>query len=152
LLKHKHPLYTTFFLFYLVHFSVMKSSLFATLATAALLTATNAFAAPLQGPGNNYGYDKNHRVTPQERARWEAQHKNDRHDNDHKDDRRDNDRRDNDRRDNDHKNDRRDNDRKDDKFDRNKNYGFDQNHRVTPQERARWEAQHKNDRHDNDHR
>jgi hypothetical protein len=121
----------------------MKSSLLATLATAVLLTATSAFAAPLQGPGNNYGYDKNHRVTPQERARWEAQHKNDRRDNDH---------RDNDRRDNDHKNDRRDNDRKDDKFDRNKNYGFDQNHRVTPQERARWEAQHKNDRHDNDHR
>jgi hypothetical protein len=120
----------------------MKTSLLATLATAALLTATSAFAAPFQGPGNNYGYDKNHRVTPQERARWEAQHKNDRRDNDRKDDRRDNDRKD----------DRRDNDRRDDKFDRNKNYGFEKNHRVTPQERARWEAQHKNDRHDHDHR
>jgi hypothetical protein len=116
----------------------MNTSLLATLATAALLTATSAFAAPFQGPGNNYGYDKNHRVTPQERARWEAQHKNDRRDDDHKNDR--------------HDNDRRDNDRRDDKFDRNKNYGFDKNHRVTPQERARWEAQHKNDRHDHDHR
>jgi hypothetical protein len=77
----------------------MNTSLLATLATAALLTATSAFAAPFQGPGNNYGYDKNHRVTPQERARWEAQHKNDRRDDDHKNDRHDNDRRDNDRRD-----------------------------------------------------
>ncbi|MGI4737341.1 MAG: hypothetical protein ACRYG7_19420 [Janthinobacterium lividum] len=102
----------------------MKSSLFATLATAALLTATSAFATPFQGPGDNYGYAKGHRVTSQERARW----------------------------DNDHKNDRRDNDHKNDKFDRNKNYGFDKNHRVTSQERARWEAQHKHDRRDNDHR
>ena len=53
----------------------MNTSLLATLATAALLTATSAFAAPFQGPGNNYGYDKNHRVTPQERARWEAQYR-----------------------------------------------------------------------------
>jgi hypothetical protein len=26
----------------------------------------------------NYGYDKKHQVTPQERARWEAAHRNDR--------------------------------------------------------------------------
>ena len=66
----------------------MKTTLFATLATAALLTATSAFAAPYndhdhdgpryeqQRPGDrnfNYGYDKKHRVTPQERARWEAE-------------------------------------------------------------------------------
>ncbi|MFD1873064.1 hypothetical protein [Hymenobacter bucti] len=133
----------------------MKNTLFATLA-AVLLTATSTFAAPLPGPGRdidgprfaqgpgdrdfNYGYAKNHRVTNQERARWEAQHRNDR------------------RADNRPNNDR----RTDDRFDRNQNYGFDrdhkvtrderrhweeghnygydQNHRVTPQERARWEA------------
>jgi Ni/Co efflux regulator RcnB len=117
----------------------MKAS-FASLAAAVLLTAISACAAPIashDGPGrrdDNYGYDRNHRVTPQERARWEAAHRND----------------------------RRDDKRRDDKFDRNKNYGFDrdhkvtrderraweaghnygytQNHRVTPQERARWEA------------
>jgi hypothetical protein len=118
----------------------MKNALFATLA-AVLLTATSAFAAPdgpriTKGPGDrdfNYGYAKNHRVTDRERARWEAQHRNDR------DDR-----------------------RADDRFDRNQNYGFErthkvtrderrhweeahnygyaQNHRVTPQERARWES------------
>lgn len=130
----------------------MKSFLFAALATASLLTSTSAFAtAPLAGPGRdiryeqqrpgdrdfNYGYDRNHRVTPQERARWGAQHRND----------------------------RRADDRRADKFDRSKNYGFDrdhkvtleerrdwernhnygyaQNHRVTPQERARWEAQYR---------
>ena len=129
----------------------MKNSLFAALA-AVLLTATSAFASPLapragdhdgprvaQGPGDrdfNYGYAKNHRVTDRERARWEAQHRNDRR----ADDRR----------------------TADNRFDRNQNYGFDrdhkvtrderrhweedhnygyaQNHRVTPQERARWEA------------
>lgn len=148
----------------------MKANLFASFAATALLAATSAFAAPApadnhdrdnryqQGPGdrnNNYGYDRNHRVTPQERARWEAQHRNDKHD-----DRRDNDHKDNGRRGNDKHDDRRD-----DKFDRNKNYGFDrdhkvtqderrnweqghnygyaQNHRVTAQERARWEAQYR---------
>jgi hypothetical protein len=112
----------------------MKSFLFAALATASLLTSTGAFAAaPLAGPGRdhryeqqrpgdrdfNYGYDRNHRVTPQERARWEAEHRNDRRDDD-----------------------RRDNDRRDDKFDRNKNYGFDRDHRVTPDERRDWERAH----------
>jgi len=105
----------------------MKSFLFAALATASLLTSTGAFAAaPLAGPGNryeqqrpgdpdfNYGYDRRHRVTPQERARWEAQHRND----------------------------RRDDDRRADKFDRNKNYGFDRDHRVTPDERRAWERAH----------
>ena len=29
--------------------------------------------------------------------------------------------------------------------DRNFNYGYDRNHRVTPAERARWEAAHRND-------
>jgi hypothetical protein len=115
----------------------MKSFLFAALATASLLTSTGAFAAaPLAGPGSryeqqrpgdrdfNYGYDRNHRVTPPERARWEAQHRNDRRE----DDRRDND--------------RRKDDRRDDKFDRNKNYGFDRDHRVTPDERRDWERAH----------
>jgi hypothetical protein len=106
----------------------MKNALFATLA-AVFLTATSAFAAPLaghdrdhdgprfaQGPGDrdfNYGYAKNHRVTDRERARWEAQHRNDR------DDR-----------------------RADDRFDRNQNYGFDRNHKVTRDERRHWEEAH----------
>ncbi|WP_324677493.1 hypothetical protein [Hymenobacter sp. GOD-10R] len=29
--------------------------------------------------------------------------------------------------------------------DRDSNYGYDRNHRVTPAERARWEAAHRND-------
>jgi|GEM_PF-1307539 len=133
----------------------MKSFLFAALASATLLTSTSAFAAAPsdnhdrddhryeQGPGqhrdDNYGYDRNHRVTREEIARYQAQHRND--------------------------NRGRDNDHHDDKFDRNQNYGFDrdhkvtmderrnweqghnygyaQNHRVTPQERARWEAQYR---------
>ena len=103
----------------------MKASFFASLAAAALLTATSAFAAPLadnhdhdgpryeQGPGrrdDNYGYDRNHRVTPQERARYEAAHRNDR--------------------------------RNDDHFDRNQNYGFDRDHQATRDERYRWEKAH----------
>lgn len=139
----------------------MKSFLFAALASASLLASACA-AAPItdnrpgryqQGPGDrdfNYGYDRSHRVTREEIARYQAQHRNDNRgrDNDRRDDKRD-----------------RDNDRRDDKFDRNKNYGFDrdhkvtrderrdwerghnygyaQNHRVTPQERARWEAQYR---------
>jgi len=108
----------------------MKSFLFAALATASLFTSTGAFAAPLAAPGRyeqqrpgdrdfNYGYDRNHRVTPQERARWEAQHRNERRDDDH-----------------------RNNERRDDKFDRSKNYGFDRDHRVTPDERRDWERAH----------
>lgn len=125
----------------------MKTSLFATVATAVLLTATSAFAAPLNDrdhdgpryelrPGDrdfNYGYPRGYRVSDRERARWEADHRNDR--------------------------------RADDRFDRNQNfgfdrdhqvtrderrrweeghnYGYDQSHRVTPQERARWEAQYR---------
>jgi len=126
----------------------MKASLFATLATAALLTATSAFAAPLAArdhdgpryelrPGDrdfNYGYPKGYRVSAKERARWEAAHRNDRRD----DDRRDNDRRGDDRRDN-------------DRFDRNQNFGFDRNHQVTREERRRWEAAH-NYGYDQNHR
>lgn len=121
----------------------MKTSLFAALATAALLTATSAFAAPLPGPGHdgpryelrpsdrdfNYGYPRGYRVSAKERARWEAAHRNDRRD----DDRRPDGRRDNDR------------------FDRSQNYGFDRDHRVTPDERRRWEAAH-NYGYDQNHR
>ncbi|HEX8328585.1 MAG TPA: hypothetical protein VF629_13670 [Hymenobacter sp.] len=144
----------------------MKASLFSILAAAALLassTASFAAAPPVALFGShdpydryndrnskdfNYGYDRNHRVTSSERARWEAAHKNDRNDrkNDRKDDRRDykDDRRD-DRRD--YKDDRRD-DRRDGRDDRNSrdfNYGYDRNHRVSAQERARWEAAHRYD-------
>lgn len=114
----------------------MKTSLFATLATAVLLTATSAFAAAgpdgpryQQRPGDrdfNYGYDRNHTVTPKERARYEAAHRNDRRDDN------------NGRADNRG----RDNDRRDDKFDRNKNYGFDRDHKVTREERRNWEQSH----------
>ena len=128
----------------------MKTSFFSLLAAASLV-ATTAFAAPAspahdrdrrlaqQNPNDrfndrnnkdfNYGYDKKHQVSPDERKRWEDAHKKDRKDfkNDRKDDRKD------------YKDDRKD-DRKD-----AKNYGYDKSHKVTPQERARWEAAHKND-------
>ncbi|UOQ96998.1 hypothetical protein MUN81_17375 [Hymenobacter sp. 5317J-9] len=69
----------------------MKASLFSLLAAAALFTSTASFAA--EGPFDhryddrnskdfNYGYDRNHRVTAAEKARWEAAHRNDRRDND----------------------------------------------------------------------
>ena len=67
----------------------MKASLFPIIAAAALFTSSAAFAA--EGPFDrrydgrddrnskdfNYGYDRNHRVTAQERARWEAAHRYD---------------------------------------------------------------------------
>ena len=127
----------------------MKTSLFAAFVTAVLLSATSTFAAPLNDhegpryelrPGDrdfNYGYPRDYRVSPRERARWEAEHRTA----------------------------RRDDHRPDDRFDRNQNFGFDrdhqatrderrhweeahnygysQDHRVTPQERARWEAQYR---------
>lgn len=125
----------------------MKSFLFAALVTASLLTNTGAFAAaPLAGPGRdsryeqqrpgdrdfNYGYDRNHRVTAQEKARWEAQHRNDRRDDKF-------DRSKNYGFDRDHKvtQDERRN------WEQAHNYGYAQDHRVTPQERARWEAQYR---------
>jgi hypothetical protein len=126
----------------------MKTTLFSILAAATLLVSAPSFAAaPPAFPFDNhkpydrlndrndkdfnYGFDKRHRVTPQERARWEAAHRDDR-----RDDR--NDRRDDDRRDDRY-------DRRDDRNDRDFNYGFDKKHRVTPQERARWEAAHRYD-------
>jgi hypothetical protein len=135
----------------------MKTSLFATLAAAVLLTATSAFATPLPGrdhdgpryelrPGDrdfNYGYPKGYRVSAKERARWEAAHRNDRRDNDRRgDDRRDNDRFDRNQNfgfDRDHQVTREERRR----WEAAHNYGYDQNHRVTPQERARWEAQYR---------
>ena len=68
----------------------MKSFLFAALASATLLTSASAFAAPT--PANdhdryehdrrddhfdrnqNYGFDRDHRVTLQERRHWEMGH------------------------------------------------------------------------------
>lgn len=122
----------------------MKTSFFSILAAASLLATTAFAAAPAsfdraagstteQNPNDrfndrnnkdfNYGFDKKHKVTPDERKRWEDSHKNDR-----KDDKKDF-----------------KNDRKDDRKDKDFNFGFDKNHKVTPQERARWEAAHKND-------
>jgi hypothetical protein len=121
-----------------LHLEIMKASLFSIIAAAALFTSTASFAAagPYDNHRNdrddrnskdfNYGFDKKHRVTPQERARWEAAHRDNRND-DRRDDRQDN--------------------RRDEQFDRNQNYGFDRDHRVTPQERARWEASHRNNGH-----
>ena len=134
----------------------MKTSLFATVATAVLLTATSAFAAPLAPrdhdgpryelrPGDrdfNYGYPRSYRVSDRERARWEAEHRNDRRDNDRRDDRRDNyhfDRNQNYGFDRDHQATRDERRR----WEEAHNYGYDQSHRVTPQERARWEGQYR---------
>ena len=130
----------------------MKASLFSVIAAAALLTSSVSFAAA--GPIDhryddrnskefNYGYDRSHRVTDYERARWEATHR------DNKAERRDN------------KNDIREaksdireakvdlrEARREAKDDRNSaafNYGFDRSHRVTAQERAHWEAAHRYD-------
>lgn len=122
----------------------MKTSFFSAFAAVALLASTSAFAAPApaanhdrddrrvdQGPGNryddrnskdfNYGFDRKHRVTPQEKARWEAAHQGPavvvvspqeraRWE-----------------------------------AERRNNYGYAKNHRVTAQERARWEAAHRYD-------
>ena len=128
----------------------MKTSFFSAFAAVALLAGTSAFAAPAapfghdrdrddyrpaQGPAGryddrnskdfNYGFEPRHRVTNQERARWEAAHRNDRRapaavsyqerarwD-----------------------------------AERRNNYGYDRNHRVSAQERARWEAAHRYDDH-----
>ncbi|MFD2720894.1 hypothetical protein ACFST9_19395 [Hymenobacter monticola] len=75
----------------------MKASLFSIIAAAALFTSSASFAA--EGPFDrrydgrddrnskdfNYGYDRNHRVTAAERARWEAAHRNDNRRDDHYD-------------------------------------------------------------------
>ncbi|MFC6224818.1 hypothetical protein ACFP2F_16330 [Hymenobacter artigasi] len=130
----------------------MKASLFSIIAAVALFTSTASFAAA--GPFDhryddrnsrdfNYGYDRNHRVTDYERARWEAAHR------DNKGDRRDakNDIREAKADLREAKGDLRDarHDAKDDRNDKNFNYGYDRNHRVSPQERARWEAAHRYD-------
>ena len=66
----------------------MKASLFSIIAAAALLTSSAAFAAAgpfdhryddRNSPYFNYGYDRSHRVSPPERARWEAAHRYDNH-------------------------------------------------------------------------
>ena len=128
----------------------MKASLFSIIAAAALFTSTASFAAG--GPfdhryddrnsrGFNYGYDRNHRVTDYERARWETAHR------DNKGDRRDakNDIREAKSDLREAKGDLRDarHDAKDDRNSKYFNYGYDRNHRVSPQERARWEAAHR---------
>ena len=135
----------------------MKASFFSILAAASLLATTSFAATPAsfepdsrpaqQNPNDrfnnrndkdfNYGFDKKHKVTPDERKRWEDAHKNDR-----KDDRKDNKEDRKDRKD-DQKDVRKD-DRKDGK---DSNYGYDKNHRVTPEERSRWEAAHRNSDH-----
>ena len=146
------------------------------LAVAAALLAANSFAAPAAfGPGrqpqqgqnptarngqdSNYGYDKTHKVTPAERAKWEATHKNDDNRKDdkrvadnRKDDKRNDTRKDDrkdDKRNDDRKDDKRNDDRKDDRNGQNTNYGYDKTHQVTPEERAKWEANHKNDNRQN---
>lgn len=131
----------------------MKTLIFSIFAAVALFTSTAAAAQsrPETRP-DNYGYDKNHQVTPEERARWEEAHKDGRKDDqqaDRKDGRKDAgvaDRKEN--RKTDQKDDRKDarkDDRRDDRKDKDFNYGFDKSHQVTPEERARWEAAHKND-------
>lgn len=120
----------------------MKTSLLsAATAFAFLFSASSAVAAPAlpkhdnkppysNGRDHNYGYDKNHKVTAAERARWEAAQRHDHRDDYKKDDK---------------KNNRRD-DQRYDRDDRNQNYGYDKNHQVTASERARWEAAQRHDR------
>ena len=134
----------------------MKTALLSLLAAASLLAST-ASAAPatarhggtanvVQNPHDrlndrndkdfNYGFDKKHRVTPEELKRWEEAHRTDRKDDKHdgrKDDHKDD------------KHDNRKNDKHDDRNDKDFNYGFDKKHKVTPEERTRWEAAHRND-------
>ncbi|UOQ73921.1 hypothetical protein [Hymenobacter cellulosilyticus] len=140
----------------------MKTSLLSLAAAFALLASTNSFAAaPTAGPDwkndrreddrrndrndkdFNYGYDRSHRVTPAERARWEAAYR--RNDNNRSNNissadraRLERERFEAQRR---QEEERRRNDRNDGDF----NYGYDRSHRVTAAERARWEAQHRND-------
>jgi hypothetical protein len=127
----------------------MKKLIFPLFAAIALLASTEASAQDRPAARNdNYGYDKAHQVTPEERAQWEAAHKDGRKDDrraDRKDDRKDE--RKDDRkvaRKDDRKDDRKKDDPKDDRKKKDFNYGFDKNHQVTPQERARWEETHKN--------
>jgi beta-glucanase (GH16 family) len=81
-------LFPTLFIHALLFSEIMKASLFSLIAAAALFTSTASFAA--EGPYDhryddrnskdfNYGYDRNHRVTDNERARWEAAHRRDDH-------------------------------------------------------------------------
>jgi hypothetical protein len=135
----------------------MKKLIFSLVAAIALLTTQAASAQDRpEAHNDNYGYDKNHQVTPEERARWEAAHKDGRKDDrrtDRKDGRKDNgvaDRKDSgkDARKEGPKDDRkapRKDDRRDDRKGKDTNYGFDKNHQVTPEERARWEEAHKTD-------
>lgn len=151
----------------------MKALIFPFFAAIALLNSPTASAQDrTESRTDNYGYDKNHQVTPEERARWEAVHKDERKDDrrgDRKDDgatarkdgRKDNgvaDRKDG-RKDNsvadrkeggkDARNDNGKGPRKDDRGADHKgkdvNYGFEKSHQVTLEERARWEEAHKND-------
>jgi hypothetical protein len=144
----------------------MKTSLLSLAAAVALLSSTASFAAPLAGSDwndarreadrrddrndkdFNYGYDRSHRVTTSERARWEAAHRNDHYDNrssalerarlerEAAQRRLEEERRLQELR------------RRDDRNDKNFNYGYDRNHRVSAAEKARWEAAHRNDRYD----
>lgn len=90
--------------------TVMKAFLFAALATAFFAT-TSAQAAPAAD------YPPQHRLSPREQARWDAeQRRDDRFDRDHRLTR----------------NERR-------RWEEGHNYGYAQNHRVSREERARWE-------------
>lgn len=128
----------------------MKTSLLSFASALVLLcSASNlAVAAPVAAKAslashdddkrrNNYDKrnDNDRHLSPAEKARLEALRRK----NDRRDDRYDNNRRD----------EQRDKDRRDDQDYRQGkdfNYGYSNNHRVTPSEKARWEAQHRNGR------
>ena len=150
----------------------MKTLFFSLATTVALLTTAAASAqghpterttdkrASTAERNDNYGYAKDHKVTAQERARWEAAHKKDQRQNEHDDKGssthsatnhsassqgrpRQEEARKNDRQDERHA---QDNDRADERRasanGKDVNYGYPKNHTVTAQERARWEAAH----------
>lgn len=126
----------------------MKTSLFSFAAALALLATTGSITATAADHENkyerreadrrdkdfNYGYDRRHKVTASERARWEAaQRRQDNYRGAQQSAAQRN------RMEDQHEADRR-NDRNDKEF----NYGYDRSHRVSAAECARWEATHRN--------
>ncbi|WP_210518013.1 hypothetical protein [Hymenobacter terricola] len=122
----------------------MNASFFSAFAAASLFATTAFAAAPApadhdrddryeqQNPHDrysdrnskdfNYGFDKKHRVSDQERQRWEAAHRIAERKDERKDERKEM--------------------RHDERKDKDFNYGYAKNHRVSDQERQRWEAAH----------
>ncbi|WP_303310195.1 hypothetical protein [Hymenobacter sp. BT730] len=133
----------------------MKTSLFSFAAALALLVTTGSFSASAADlPDNNrreaarrddrydkdfnYGYDRRHKVTATERARWEAAQRQEANYRAAQQAAAQRNRQDA----------QRQADRRNDRYDKDFNYGYDRNHRVSAAERARWEAAHRSNQRD----